>query len=39
MFPLLGERRDDRPWEAYNKLQMKRRNMVLPPKDRRKPVA
>ena len=36
MFPLIGERREDRPWEAYNDSQLKVRHIELPMKDRRK---
>ncbi|HEX8924883.1 MAG TPA: hypothetical protein VF786_03780 [Terriglobales bacterium] len=39
IFPLIGERRDDRPWEKYNRAQLERRNIKLPVKDRRKTVS
>ena len=33
MFPLVGERTDDRPWEAHNEIRMRSRNTV---KERRR---
>jgi hypothetical protein len=33
MFPLVGERTDDRPWEAHNEIRMQSRNIV---KERRR---
>jgi hypothetical protein len=40
MFPLVGERRDDRrPWETYNNAQLQHRQSEMSVKDRRKPAS
>jgi hypothetical protein len=39
MFPLIGDRRDDRPWEAYNNAQLQDRHIEMHIKDRRNPAS